>query len=154
MPQTKSLTRVVIDTNLIIAGRYKPGSASNRIIDMCIDRKLIAVYSGKTKDENLFILQKVSPPKDYIDKILRFYSRSIYIPNPDIRISICSDYSDNRYFEAAIAGQAQYIISNDRHLLDHDGYHSIRVMRPSAFLKHLNEKKEDPPSYSDGWIVD
>jgi len=144
MQNTKALIRVVIDTNLIIAGRYKPRSASNRIIDMCIEQKLLAVYSGKTKDENIFILQKVRPPAEYLSKIIKFYSKAMYVPKPTTRINICSDRSDNKYFEAAIAGQARYIISNDHHLLEHDGYYSIGVMRPGSFLRSLGKDKAKP----------
>jgi len=140
MPKTKSIKRVVVDTNLIIAGRYNPRSASNKIIDMCIDRKLIAVYSDRIKNENMNILGKVKPQAEYFSKIQTFYSKGMYIPQPEIRIDICSDKSDNKYFEAAISGQAQYIISNDRHLLEHDGYYGIKVMRPRDFLRDLNNK--------------
>jgi putative PIN family toxin of toxin-antitoxin system len=140
----KSLTRVVIDTNLIIAARYKPKSASSRIIDMCLEQKLLAVYSGRTKDENLFILNKVRPSAEYLNKIIKFYSKALYIPKPQTRISICSDRSDNKYFETAVDGQAQYIISNDRHLLEHNGYYGIKVMRPGPFLRALGrESKAD-----------
>lgn len=143
MPQTRSLTRVVIDTNLIIAGRWKKRSASSKIIDLCIEQKLLAVYSGKTKDENIFILEKVRPPADYLHKIIRFYSRAIHVPKPEIRIDVCSDKADNIYFEAALAGGAKYIISNDHHLLEHDGYMGIRVMRPGEFLRYIKEDKSE-----------
>ncbi len=142
MGPVKSLTRVVIDTNLIIAARYKSRSDSSRIIDMCIEQKLLAVYSGRTKDENLFILQKVRPPAEYLSKIISFYAKAIYVPKPDIRVDVCSDKSDNRYFEAAIAGSAQYIISNDHHLLEHDGYYGIKVKRPGEFLREYREAPE------------
>lgn len=139
----KSLTRVVIDTNLIIAGRYKPKSASNKIIDLCLEQELLAVYSGRTKDENLFILEKVRPPADYLNKIIKFYSKAMYIPKPQTRINICSDKSDNKYFETAVDGQAQYIISNDRHLLEHDGYYGIKVMRPGPFLSRFRKENHN-----------
>lgn len=138
----KSLTRVVIDTNLIIAGRYKPKSASNKIINMCMEQKLLAVYSGRTKDENLFILQKVRPSAEYLNKIIKFYSKAMYIPRTTTRINICSDYSDNKYFETAVDGQAQYIISNDKHLLEHNGYYGIKVMRPGPFLRSLGKQSK------------
>ena len=150
MAATKALIRVVIDTNLIIAGRYNRRSASNRIIDMCIENSLLAVYSGRTKDENIFILEKVRPPAEYLSKIIKFYSKAMYVPEPQTRINICSDKSDNRYFEAAIAGQAQHIISNDHHLLEHDGYHGIRVMRPREFLKFLEREGEGRPEQHGG----
>ncbi len=134
------MIRIVLDTNLIIAGRYNPRSASNRIIDLCIDQKILAVYSGRTKDENIFILEKVRPAAEYLNKVIKFYSRAVYVPKPETRIDICSDKSDNKYFEAAVAGQAQYIISNDKHLLEHDGYYGIRVLRPGDFLKIWGER--------------
>ena len=83
----KALTRVVIDTNLIIAARYKPKSASSKVIGLCLDQKLLAVYSGRTKDENLFILNKVRPPAEYLNKIIRFYAKAMYIPKPTTRIT-------------------------------------------------------------------
>ncbi len=154
MATAKSVTRVVIDTNLIIAGMYKPRSASNKIIDLCLEHKLLAVYSGKTKDENIFILEKVRPPAEYLHKIVSFYSKAVYVPKPETRVDICSDKSDNKYFEAAIAGQAQYIISSDRHLLEHDGYHGIRVMRPGRFLREIRKKGDGKQEEEQGFIID
>ncbi len=149
MSETRALMKVVIDTNLIIAGRWKRRSASGRIIDLCIEQKLLAVYSGKTKNENIFILEKVRPPADYLHKIIRFYSRAIYVPRPEIRVDVCSDKSDNLYFEAALAGGARYIISNDHHLLEHDGYMGVRVMRPGEFLRHIKKKQENKKEESE-----
>jgi len=127
--------RIVLDTNLIIAGRYNPKSASSTIIDMCINHELIAIYSEKTRNENIRILGRVSPSKEYWKKIQMFFSKAFYIPDPTTRINICSDYSDNKYFETAVDGSAQYIISSDKHLLEHNGYYGIKVMRPSEFLR-------------------
>jgi putative PIN family toxin of toxin-antitoxin system len=136
---TKYPPKIVLDTNLIIAARYNPGSASNKIIDMCIKYELIAVYSEKTRNENINILLRVRPPKEYLMKIRLFFSKSIYMPNSTTKVDICSDYSDNKYFEIAIDSGAKYIITSDKHLLDHDGYYGIRVMRPADFLKNFGE---------------
>lgn len=153
MSVQKPPIKVVIDTNLIIAGRWKRRSASARIIDLCIEQKLLAVYSGKTKNENIFILEKVRPPAEYLHKIIKLYSRAIYVPRPEIRVDVCSDKSDNLYFEAALAGGARYIISNDHHLLEHDGYMGVRVMRPGEFLRHIKgdrpENKKEETGYAE-----
>lgn len=125
--------RVVIDTNLIISGHYKNKQAI-KIIDMCIDGKLIAVYSENTKNENVFSLEKFKPSAEYIQKIKIFLSKAVYVQTYT-RIDICSDRSDNKFFEAAIDGTAQYIITNDKHILEHDGYYGVRVLRPREFLK-------------------
>ena len=43
------LMKVAIDTNLIIAGRWNPKSASSKIIELAIQGKIIPVFSEKTK---------------------------------------------------------------------------------------------------------
>jgi putative PIN family toxin of toxin-antitoxin system len=128
--------RVVIDTNLIIAGRFSPGGSSSRILEMCAEQKGIeAVYSPRIKDENLFILEKVRPDRGFVHRVIRFYSRAVLV-RPSERVRLCEDHDDDKYFEAALAGKADYIITNDRHLLEHDGWRGIRVVKPGEFLRH------------------
>jgi putative PIN family toxin of toxin-antitoxin system len=132
--------RVVIDTNMIIASRFSPRSSSARIIGMCIDGRLEAVYSPAIKDENLFILEKVRPDRAFIDTIIRFYSRATLV-RPEEKVKLCEDPDDDKYFEAALAAKADFIISNDRHLLDHDGWRGIKVVRPGEFVRTLEPGK-------------
>ncbi len=131
--------RVVIDTNLIIAGRYRPRSASAAIIQACLDYKVEAIYSHRIKNENLMILERVRPDREYLDRIMRFYSRATLVQSTE-RIKVCDDPDDDKYFEAAVSGNAQFIISNDRHLLDHDGFMGVRVFRPNQFVRFLEGK--------------
>lgn len=123
---------VVIDTNLIIAGRWKRESSSNRIIDRIIAGELDAVYTTETKNENLHILEKVKAPGEYVDKILRFYrhSKKVY---PGRGITACPDGADNRFLEAAVAGKADYIITSDRDLLDMREFEGIGILKPGVF---------------------
>lgn len=128
--------RVVLDTNLIIASRFNPRSSSGRILRMCMERELQAVYTPEIKNENLFILEKVRPGPDIIDKVVRFYSRA-ELTRVRESVKVCEDPDDNKYLEAALAGKADYIITNDRHLLELDGWKGIRIIRPREFLKKV-----------------
>ncbi len=127
---------IVIDTNLIIAARWNPRSSSSRIIDMVLKGDIDAVYTSEIKNENLHILEKVKPPKDYLDKILKFYRISKKVTS-DRRINASPDKADNRFLEAAVAGNADYIISSDKHLLDIGEFEGIRILKPSFFEKEL-----------------
>jgi putative PIN family toxin of toxin-antitoxin system len=130
--------RVVIDTNLIIASRFNPRSASSEIIEMCCDGTLQAVYSPKIKDENLFILEKVRPDSSFIDRVIRFYANAMLV-RPEKHFRVCmDDRDDDKYFDAAIAGNA-CIISNDHHLLDNDGFEGVKVFRSGEFLRTLEK---------------
>ena len=130
--------RIVVDTNLIIASRWRPGSASSRILELCSERKIEAVYSPQIKNENLFILEKVRPDSGFIDRIIRFYSRAKLV-RPEEKVKLCEDPDDDKYLEAALAGKADYIISNDHHLLDHDGWRGIKIVRPGQFLREIKD---------------
>ena len=127
---------VVIDTNLIIAARWNPRSSSNRIINGVLKGDIDAVYTSEIKNENLHILEKVKPPKDYLDKILKFYRISKKVTS-DRRINASPDKADNRFLEAAVAGKADYIISSDRHLLDLKEFEGVEILKPSSFEKEL-----------------
>jgi putative PIN family toxin of toxin-antitoxin system len=152
------LTRVVIDTNLIIAGRWSAGSDSAKILELCLDGKILPVFSEKTRNENMWILEKVKPSPEYLQKVKVFFTKAEYVM-PTQRIDICSDKSDNLYFEAALAGGARFIITNDRHLLEHNGYMGVKVLRPGEFLKEFREaevpEKESGEKYwndtNDDW---
>jgi putative PIN family toxin of toxin-antitoxin system len=50
-----------------------------------------------------------------------------------------ADPSDNKFIEAAVAGQADYIVSGDKHLLDLKEYKGISIITPRAFLEQLGE---------------
>lgn len=128
---------VVIDTNLIIAGRWKRNSSSNRIIDKVIKGDIDAVYTTETKNENLYIIEKVKAPRDYIDRILKFYRVSRKV-NPERRINACPDKSDNRFLEAAVAGKADYIVTSDSDLLDMKEFEGVRILKPGVFEREVS----------------
>lgn len=55
---------------------------------------------------------------------------------------IQADPTDYKYLACALEGEADYIVSGDRHLLDVGQYQGIKIMNAKAFLnmwqKQLN----------------
>jgi putative PIN family toxin of toxin-antitoxin system len=47
------------------------------------------------------------------------------------------DPSDDVFLAAALEGQADYIVTLDRHLLSLKQYHGVQIVRPAFFLRHL-----------------
>jgi len=129
--------KVVIDTNVIIAGLRSPGSAAARIVDMAIAGEIQPIGSFKTKQEAARLAQRGGISREQWSKVDRLLYRTLEV-SAETKFSISTDRSDNLYFEAAHAGWAQYIITNDHHLLEHDGFWGIRVLRPGDFLKTLD----------------
>ena len=59
-----------------------------------------------------------------------------FVPGERIRV-VEADPSDNKFLEAAVTGQADYIVSGDKHLRDLKEFRGIAILTPSAFLEQL-----------------
>lgn len=127
------MTTVVLDTNLLVAARWNKGSSSLKIVEMCISRMIRAAYTREVMDENMHILSKVKAGREYMKKIDAFYDAAMRV-ECEKRIRACVDESDNRFLEAAAAANADFVISNDHHLLDLVEYEGIRIVRPKTFM--------------------
>lgn len=54
---------------------------------------------------------------------------------PKVKLDVLkTDPDDNKILEAAIEGQANFIISNDKHLTDLRMYGGIKIVTPEEFL--------------------
>lgn len=51
--------------------------------------------------------------------------------------AVKEDPSDNKFLETALNGKADYIITQDNHLLKIKEYKNIKIMAPKEFLKIL-----------------
>jgi len=135
------MVKIIVDTNLLVAGRWRPNSNSDKIIQLCLDGKLKAVYTAQIKDENLHILEKVRAPKGYIDRVLKFYQNSERV-KPKKKMTACRDPSDNRYLEAAVEAKADYVVTSDRHLLELEKIEQAEILRPTQLLKRIRSRQE------------
>ena len=56
------------------------------------------------------------------------------IVHPKTTLTIVEDDpTDNKFFECAVAGRADYIVSSNKHLLDIGNYQGIQVVTPEFF---------------------
>ena len=59
----------------------------------------------------------------------------IIVPQSHLDIAP-NDPSDNKFIECAIDGNADYVISGDRHLLNIGNYKKVKILKAKDFLKH------------------
>ncbi len=135
------MTRIVLDTNVLVSGTYWTG-ASFKILQLADVGKLTVVLSQDIINEYLRILQsneildKATEEQHHAaDAATRKLLTSALLVEPAEKINIVkADPDDDKFIEAALAGKAQYIISQDKHLLDLKEYKSIRILTPGEFL--------------------
>ena len=125
--------RIVLDTNVLVAAAYAESSASRRIIEACLCDELIAVASPAVKNEYEFILARAVRKPDYEGRLAELLEGMELVEPDEPRRVVIEDADDDKFLAAALAGRAEWIVTNDRHLLQHDPYHDIRIVRSGAF---------------------
>ncbi|MBU0649356.1 putative toxin-antitoxin system toxin component, PIN family [Patescibacteria group bacterium] len=128
--------KVAVDTNLFIATYYNPNSASAQIINMIARGELIFVWTEAIKKEIDRILSNIKAKQKYFNKVNAKILRPGHLVLPQVQIEeVCEDSADNKFLEAALAGEVDYIISSDKHLLDLKSFKNIPILTPNDFWK-------------------
>jgi len=127
-------TKVVLDTNVLVAAHFNPGSASNRILELCQKKKLVLVLTPHILKEFSLIMRNISARKGFRRRMEKIISQAILVKKaPRINI-VVEDPEDNKFLSCALAGKADYIITSDRHLLVLKKFRGIKIVKPVQFL--------------------
>lgn len=70
--------------------------------------------------------------------VLRTYADLV---EPSQELSVVRDEEDNRILEAAIAGEADYIVTVDDDLLSLENYGGVQIVSPGRFLAILRAQR-------------
>lgn len=133
--------RVVPDTNLFIGARFNPRSASARILDLCLKGRCRALFSDKVKSEVRSMLGRVGCDGEFGSRVKRLLKEAEEVEVREELPLLMEDPDDNKLLNCALWGEADYLITNDRHLLKFREYLGVRIRKPSEFLKELEEKE-------------
>jgi predicted nucleic acid-binding protein len=60
-------------------------------------------------------------------------------------LQVVEDRADNKILESAVAVDADFLITSDRHLLKLEKFRGIRIVRPAEFWSRYEDEGE-------GWI--
>jgi putative PIN family toxin of toxin-antitoxin system len=129
--------KVVLDTNVLISAVIATGTPHEVVV---------AGYSGEYQ-----ILVSVATLMEFRETLhkypdrfglseaeiqtevetLRYFAEFV---DPDVEFDIVdADPDDNKFLEAAVAGNAEYVVSGDQHLLDIDSFRGIEIVTPRTF---------------------
>ena len=127
--------RVVLDTNVLVAAAYAPASASRRIVDACLDGKLVAVASPAVQAEYELILSRAVRVEGYQDRLAQFLEQVDLVDPPETPRRVPDDPDDDKFLAAAVTGQADWLVTSDRHLLALASQSPTRIVTPRAFAQ-------------------
>ena len=133
--------KTVLDTNVLISSVISTG-VPHEIVVKGFSSEYQIVISIATLTEFRDTLLKY-PEKFQMDEgdvqqeveMIRYFAEFV---DPDEEITaVEDDPDDDKFLEAAVAGNVNYIVSGDRHLLDLDSFHGIEIVEPRAFYERL-----------------
>jgi uncharacterized protein len=131
--------RVVLDTNIFISGIHWPGHFQkilmawfNGVFKLISSEEIIQELA-----ETLLNFRKPLSNKDILHWISIVATKSTLV-KPEIRYNVVKDDpDDNKFIEAAVEGNADYIVSQDKHLLKIKEFRGIKIILPTEFLSYL-----------------
>ena len=131
--------RVVLDTNVFISGIFWEGNYCSQIINAWKEKKIILVSSLEIIQELTDTLRDFKIDMD--GELIREWrntiiENSVMVAPIKILGVVKDDPKDNKFFEAAIAGNAQYLVSQDKkHVLKIPEYCGVKTIHPEEFVK-------------------
>ena len=133
-----------LDTNVVVSAAISPLGPPAQILRGWSEGAFTWVISAALLDElsstiqtqrlRRYIKWSHDELREFLDQ-LRFAAR-VVSPSQTIGL-IEEDPADNRVLETAVEGQADYIVSGDRHLLGLGSYEDISIVRPARFAAVL-----------------
>jgi len=143
------IIRVVIDTNHIISAILSSRGASSKLIDWMTAEKdyFKLLISESIWDEYRTVAGWLIPDTKQHEKerILNILYLQAELIKPEISLSACSDESDNRFLECAVAGEADYLVTKNIRDFPAKEYGGVRIVRISKFLKVLEKNDLTSP---------
>jgi hypothetical protein len=132
------MMRVVIDTNVFVSAVLGGKLAS--VLGAWQAGRFTLVVSVEVVREYLEVLRrpKFDLPADVVDSIAGYLFHRAEFVTPVERLSVVEvDPKDDRFLEAAVAGQATLIVSGDNHLLALRAFRHIPIISAREFLNRL-----------------
>ena len=131
--------RVVIDTNVFISALLF-GGLPGSLLDLALLPAFALVISLPILDEleeKLLLKFKLSAKDCAV--IRAKLLRTAELVEPDFILDVIGYDPDDRVLECAVAGQAHFIVSGDRHLLTLKNYAGIPILTVRQFLDGLED---------------
>jgi putative PIN family toxin of toxin-antitoxin system len=137
--------RVVLDTNVMVSAALNAAAPPGQIFralrlgrfDLVTSSQLISELSTVVRRPSL--MRRLAWEEADADLFVTGLRRlALEVTATETLDVVARDPDDNRVLEAAIAGEADYIVTGDRDLLDMVVFRGVRIVTPAQFMIMLS----------------
>ena len=131
--------RVVFDTNVLVSAFIFPGGTPEAAYRLVLERRIEPVTTRPLLVELARVLaSKFGWDDQRVEEAVAQVVRLAVVVETTEKVQeIAADPSADRVLEAASAGQADVIVSGDRHLLGLERWRGIEIVRPAKLVAKL-----------------
>ena len=134
--------KIVLDTNVLVAGLLTPHGDSARLLDLVLRGELIPCFDDRVIGEYIEVLARsefgFSPPN--VESLLVHIATTGHkVTAPALPLKI-PDPDDLMFLEVALASQAEALVSGNMRHFPAAHRHGIHVVPPAEFLAWWRER--------------
>ncbi len=135
--------RLVLDTNVLVSAVLTPEGKPRGCLEYALERGVL-LLSEQTRGELLEVLYRPRLQR-YIVKseregVLGRVAIRAERVEVEKRIEACRDPKDDKFLEAVVSGEADYLVSGDEDLLVLHPFRGIPILTPAAFLAEVERE--------------
>ncbi len=136
--------KAVLDTNVFISGVIATGVPHELLVKGFTGEYQIIVSVATLTEFRETLLKypdRFGMDEDDIQQeveTIRYFAEFVE-PEEDIT-AVERDPDDDKFLEAAVAGNVEYIVSGDQHLLGLESFRGIKIVEPRTFYDQLESE--------------
>lgn len=137
--------RWVLDTNVVFSGTISTEAPPYRVLKSSLRKSgPETVYSDPVLDEYTQVLQVKGPEfglerKDTVRLLALINSRWLHVEPSQSFDVVDEDPHDDKFFEAAVAGKADYLVSGDNAVLNVEEFRGVKTLSPGEAEELLRQ---------------
>ena len=140
--------RVVLDTNVIVSAAINATSKPAQLInhwergtfELVLSYSVLAEYRRVLNYPHIRKAHNLSP-QEVEDIVLEYEDDAEILVHIEVQDAVvAADPDDDIVVATAVAGNADFIVSGDRHMLDLGEYRGISIIAPAIFLAILEHE--------------
>ena len=136
--------RVVLDANVFVSALISPGGTTAQLLAEWEEERFAVLISEAIFQELDRVLHypklqdRYELPEVRIRRFLQLLRTQCVLVEPTIHLLVIErDPTDDRYQECAVAGDADMIVSGDKHLMELATFKDVQILSPAGFLAFL-----------------
>jgi len=141
------MIRAVLDANVFVSGIVTEGTPRN-VLRAWRAGHFHLVASQATLDEMGRVLRypKITRRHRWSEAEIQAFMESVealaILTRGQVNLHVVdADPTDDRYLECAVEGEADCLVTGDRHLLDLGAYQGVEILSPREFMELLAAKR-------------